>query len=153
MPLTKVKEFLDSHRVKYVLVQHSVAFTAQEIAARAHISGNEIAKTVIVKLDDKMAMTVVPASRRVSFEKLRTASGAQTVDLASEEEFSQAFPRCEVGAMPPFGNLYGMPVYLCENLGETDEITFNACSHVELIRMPFGDFVRLVHPVMAILSE
>jgi len=146
MPLTKIKEFLDKNNVKYVIVQHSPAYTAQEIAANAHISGRELAKTVMIKIDGKIAMAVLPANFKISFEQLKDALGAENVRLAYEQEFMDKFPDCEVGAMPPFGNLYGMDVYVAESLTEDEEIAFNACSHSELIKMKYKDFEKLVHP-------
>lgn len=150
MPVKKLREFLDRHHVKYVTISHSQAFTAQQIAASAHIPGKELAKTVMVKLDGKVAMAVLPASFQVDFDLLRAATGASRVELAEEEEFKYLFPKCEVGAMPPFGNLYDMDVYVAESLTEDKEIAFNAGSHTELIRMAYSDFERLVRPkVMA----
>jgi Ala-tRNA(Pro) deacylase len=146
MPVKKLKEFLDNNKVKYVCMTHSPAYTAQEIAASAHIPGKEVAKTVIVKMDGKMAMAVLPASYKVDFDKLREVSGATEVELATEGEFRDLFPECEVGAMPPFGNLYGMPVYTTESLMEDEEIAFNAGSHTELMRLSTKEFRRLVQP-------
>ena len=146
MPVKKLKEFLDSHKVKYVTISHSTAFTAQQIAASAHIPGKELAKTVIVKIDGKMAMAVLSASYRVDFDLLKDVTGAKTVDLASEEEFKEMFPGCEVGAMPPFGNLYDMDVFVAKSLSEDEEIVFNAGSHSELIRLTYADFEKLVKP-------
>ena len=143
MPVKKVKELLDSHGVKYVIITHSPAFTAQEIAASAHIPGKELAKTVMVRLDGKMAMAVLPASFKVNFDLVKEAAGASDVGLASEEEFRDMFPECEVGAMPPFGGLYGMEVYVSHRLAEDEEIAFNAGSHTELIRLAYKDFERL----------
>lgn len=153
MPLRKLKEFLDSHSIKYVTIGHSQAFTAQEIAATAHIPGRELAKTVMVKIDRKMAMAVVPASYRVDFDLLKEAAGANRVGLASEQEFKDLFPECEVGAMPPFGNLYGMEVFVAESLAENEEIAFNAGSHTELIRVLYKDFETHVKPKVAKLSS
>jgi Ala-tRNA(Pro) deacylase len=132
--------------VKYVVVQHSCAYTAQEVAASAHVSGRSMAKTVMVKIDGRMAMAVLPASRRVDFEALREVTGAEDVRLASEREFRDAFPGCEVGAMPPFGNLYGMEVYADGSLSKDPEIWFNAGSHTELMKVAYADFERLVQP-------
>ncbi len=146
MPVQRLKEFLDSHNVKYVTLSHSPAYTAQEIAALMHIPGKELVKTVMVKIDGKMAMAVLPASYRVDFDLLKQAAGANRVELAGEREFKDMFPECEVGAMPPFGNLYGMEVYAAEVLAEDEEIAFNAGSHKELIRLPYKDFERLVQP-------
>ena len=149
MPVTKLREFLDDKRVKYLMISHSPAFTAQEIAASAHIPGKELAKTVMVKLDGKMTMAVLPASRRVDFEALRSRTGARQAELASEKEFQDMFPECELGAMPPFGNLYGLDVWVDESLTRDAEIAFNAGSHTELLRLAYKDFERLVNPKVA----
>lgn len=146
MPVKKLKAFLDDNKVKYVAIQHSSAYTAQEIAASAHIPGKDLAKTVIIKIDGKMAMAVLPASDKISFENLKEALNAKEVRLAYEQEFMDKFPDCEVGAMPPFGNIYGMDVYAAENLAEEEEIAFNACTHTELIKMKYSDFEKLVKP-------
>ena len=152
MPAKRLKEFLDAEKVKYVVIQHSPAFTAQEIAASAHVSGKELAKTVMVRIDGKMAMAVLPASFKVDFDRLREAAGAERVELAGEAEFEDMFPGCEVGAMPPFGNLYDMEVYVSKRLAEDEEIAFNAGSHTELVRLAYADFARLVSPRVAKIS-
>ena len=149
MPASKLKEFLDNKGVKYVLVSHAPACTAQEIAASAHIPGKELAKTVMVKIDGKISMAVLPASYVVDFDRLKSAVGASDVKLASEDEFKDLFPECELGAMPPFGNLYGMPVYSDRSLSEDEEIAFNAGSLKELFRMAYKDFETLVGPKVA----
>lgn len=146
MPIQKLKEFLDSHNVKYVTISHSRAFTAQETAASAHIPGKELAKTVMVKMNGKMAMAVLPASSKVDFDILKKATGSAAIEIAHEKEFKDLFPDCEIGAMPPFGNLYGMDVFVAESLTEDKEIAFNAGSHRELVRMVYKDFERLVKP-------
>jgi Ala-tRNA(Pro) deacylase len=146
MPIKKLKSFLDESGVKYALVSHSPAYTAQEIAATAHIPGKELAKTVIVKLDGKIAMAVLPASFRVDLKKLKKAAKAKKVELATEEEFKEHFPESEVGAMPPFGNLYDLPVFVAQPLPEDEQIAFNAGSHSELLQLAYADFERLVGP-------
>src|SRR6266481_2490912 len=146
MPVKKLKEFLDREKVKYVSIVHSTAYTAQEVAASAHITGKELAKTVIVELDGKMAMAVLPANRKIVLQDLREVTGSQEVKFASEEQFKQRFPDCETGAMPPFGNLYGMDVYLAESLTDNHQIAFNAGSHTEVIKLSYKDFERLVQP-------
>lgn len=146
MPVKKLKEFLDHHHVKYVAMSHSPAFTSQEIAAAAHVSGKQLAKTVVVKLDDKLALVVVPANHQVNFAKLREVTGAGKADLASESEFKDKFSGCEVGAMPPFGNLYDMPVLVSNQINQQGHIVFNAGSHSELMQITFSDFERLVKP-------
>lgn len=148
MPISKLKEFLDSENVQYLVISHSPAFTAQQIAASAHVKGRELAKTVMVRIDGHLAMAVLPASQKVDLDRLREAAGADQVELASEREFRDYFPDCDLGAMPPFGNLYGLEVYVADGLTEDDEIAFNAGSFTELVRMSYGDFERLVHPTV-----
>ena len=146
MPVRQMIEFLDKHGIKYVTISHSTAYTAQEIAASAHIRGKELAKTVIVKIDGKMAMAVLPASYMVDRDLLLKATGGSRVELAVEHEFKDKFPGCHIGAMPPFGNLYGMEVFAEEDLSQEEEIAFNAGLHTELIKLKYNDFVRLVQP-------
>jgi len=146
MPINTLTEFLDRLQIKYTIITHSVAYTAQGIAALTHIPGQELAKTVIVKLDDKLAMAVLPASARVDLAALRVATGAQNVALAEEKDFLHHFPGCETGAMPPFGNLYGMEVFVDDSLMRDREIAFNAGTHRELMRLAFEDFARAVRP-------
>jgi Ala-tRNA(Pro) deacylase len=148
MIFKKLVEFLDSHQVKYVNVTHSTAFTAQDVAESAHIPGKEMAKTVIVWMDGAMAMAVLPASCMVDFNKLKEVSGAKSIELASESEFKDRFPECEVGAMPPVGNLFNMKVFADKMLAEDREIAFNAGSHHELIRMPYTEYQQLVKPTL-----
>ena len=146
MPVNKLKTFLDENYIKYVSIKHSSAFTAQEIASSAHVSGNEFAKTVMINIGKEMAMAVLPASYKVDFDKLNKIFGKEKVELAGEAEFKYRFPDCEVGAMPPFGNLYDMETYVAEVLAEDEEIAFNAGSHSEIIKMRYEDFKRLVQP-------
>lgn len=146
MPARTLKEFLDRSQVKYVSIVHSLAYTAQEVAASAHVTGKELAKTVIVLLDGEMAMAVLPANRKIVLQDLRDVTGSDRVKFASEEEFKEKFPGCETGAMPPFGNLFGMEVYLAESLTDNENIAFNAGTHTEIIKMSFSDFERLVQP-------
>jgi Ala-tRNA(Pro) deacylase len=149
MPARQLSEFLDSNDVKYVTIRHSPAYTANEVAASAHIPGKDMAKTVIVEVDGKMAMAVVPASSRLNLGELKEIAGAETVALADERKFQGLFPDCEIGAMPPFGNLYGLDVFVADSLAEDEEIAFNAGSHTELVRLAYQDFERLVHPRVA----
>jgi len=152
MPIRKLREFLDSHHIKYFVFSHSPAYTAQEIAESAHVSGKEMVKTVMVTIDGRMAMALLPASRQLDFDKLRMLCGTSDVKLAEEEEFSDLFPECEIGAMPPFGNLYAMEVYADEALDEDVDIAFNAGAHTELLRMGWEDYKRLAAPVIAPIS-
>jgi Ala-tRNA(Pro) deacylase len=146
MPVGKMKEYLDKEKIKYISIVHSTAYTAQEVAASAHVTGRELAKTVIVELDGEMAMAVLPANRKIVLQDLREVTGCDQAKFASEDKFKQRFPDCETGAMPPFGNLYGMEVFVAESLTHNEEIAFNAGSHTEVIKMSYKDFERLVQP-------
>jgi Ala-tRNA(Pro) deacylase len=146
MPAQKLKQFLDKNKVKYVAISHSPTYTAQEIAASAHVPGREMAKTVIIKVDGAMAMAVLPAPQKVDFKLLMKELGAKSVELATEQEFADSFPECEPGAMPPFGNLYDMDVFVAQKLSEDKEIAFNAGSHTELVKLSYEDFEKLVKP-------
>ncbi len=152
MPAEKLKQFLDDESVRYIIIRHSPAFTSQEVAASAHIPGRELAKTVMVKLDSEMAMAVLPAPVRLDLKLLKEVAGADAVELSSENEFKSSFPDCEAGAMPPFGNLYGMEVYVDEALAADEQIAFNAGTHAELFQLPYAEFERLVGPVVARLG-
>ncbi len=152
MPIKRLKEFLDENDVKYVSISHSQAFTAQEIAAAAHVPGKELAKTVMVKLDGELAMVVLPAPDQVSVSRLQEMTGASSVEIAVEEDFADLFPGCELGAMPPFGNLWSLDVFVDQRLREDEVIAFNAGTHTELLRLPYSDFERLVQPVVGELS-
>ena len=153
MPVQKLKQFLDDERVKYACISHSPAYTASEIAQSTHIPGRELAKVVVVTLDGRMAMAVLPANRKVDLNLLREAASADEARLATEEEFRLRFPDCETGAMPPFGNLYGMEVFVSEQLAEDDHIAFNAGTHTEVMRLAYADFARLVKPKVAKFTD
>jgi Ala-tRNA(Pro) deacylase len=147
----RLKEFLDANGVKYIMVPHRPAYTAMEVAESAHVPGKEMAKTVIVDVDGRLAMAVLPATKHVSVERLGRSVGAQHVGIAKEGEFRFDFPDCEVGAMPPFGNLFNMEVLVDPRLAEDEEIAFNAGTHSEVLRMAYKDFERLVHPRTAVM--
>jgi len=146
VPVRQLKEFLDNNNVKYVSITHSTAYTAQEIAALTHTKGRDLAKTVIVELDGAMAMAVLPASFQIDLDQLKQRAGANNIRLPGETIFRNRFPGCETGAMPPFGNLFDMPVFVDESLTREKEIAFSAGSHNEVIRMSYEDFARLVIP-------
>jgi Ala-tRNA(Pro) deacylase len=146
MVSSQVMNFLDERNVRYEVISHSPAYTAQGVAAAAHVKGMELAKTVIVKVDGTPAMAVLPAPFKINFDKLQAAIAGEQVELASEAEFQSLFPDCELGAMPPFGNLYGMDVYVAQSLTEDEHIAFNAGTHTDLIRMAYKDFESLVKP-------
>jgi Ala-tRNA(Pro) deacylase len=144
----KLKEFLDGRDIRYTVISHSPAYTAQELASNMHVHGWDLAKTTIVTMDGRPAMAVLPAPCKVDFEKLREITGARTVNLALEDEVRALFPDVELGAMPPFGNLYGLPVYTDERLARDPSILFHAGTHTDAIRMNFADFMRLVEPTI-----
>ncbi len=146
MVLKKLREYLDSNHIKYVVLSHSLAYSAQEVAALVHIPGKEMAKTVLVNVNGKMVMAVLPANYNINFNRLMIALGGGDVFLAPESELLEIFPDCELGAMPPFGNLYNMEVFVAKSLAEDEEIAFNAGSHTEIIKMNYKDFAQVVEP-------
>ena len=149
MPCEKLLEFLDESEVKYDLHEHAQAYAARETAIKAGVPIRLFAKTVLVRLDGLMSMAVVPSDHKINFNLLRQAAEADTISLALEHDFEKRFPDCDLGAMPPFGNLYDMTVYVDSHLAAVDIITFNAGTHTETITMDFADFERLAAPNMA----
>lgn len=148
-----IKDFLDSRGVRYRQVAHPQEFTAPRVAEAQHISGKELAKSVIVVADNRLVMAVVPANERLDVEKLGQLIGAASVRLANENEFRERFPGCEVGAEPPFGQLYDVPVWLDASFEGNPTITFNAGTHSETIQMSLADFEELEKPALGRLSE
>lgn len=153
MPVKKLKAFLDEHKIKFITISHSIAYTAAETAASAHVSGKDFAKAVMVRLDDTMVMCVLRSVDKLDLHLLRSRAGAADARLASEQEFQGLFPGVDVGAMPPFGNLYGMPVYVDEALTASESIAFSAGSHSEVLRLDWADYQGLVNPTIARLSS
>ena len=153
MRTSKFRSFLDQHHVKYEAIAHAPDFTAQETAAHTHTPGREFAKTVILETDEGHAMAVLPAHHRVDLAKVREALASRKVRLASEPEMARLCPDCETGAVPPFGNLYGLPVWVSPILAHDEWITFNAGTHQDALRMKFADFEKLVAPRVTDLSS
>ena len=151
--LKKLKEVLDEHKVPYEVFNHALAYTAQEIAAKQHCSGNEMAKVVMLEVDDALVMGVIPASRKINLSIVVKSLSAKTARVAREDEFIARFPGCEIGAMPPFGNLFGLPVFVDPALEKDEYIYFNAGNHVQTVRMQYKDFARLVQPKTARLID
>jgi Ala-tRNA(Pro) deacylase len=147
-----VAGLLKSSGVAYEILKHPQAFTAQEVAAAVHVTGKEIAKTIVVNADGKFVMAVIPAPHKVSLKSLKELLGAKEVRLATETELTQLFPDCEIGAMPPFGNLYNMPVCISTALKDRKEVIFNACTHTEVIKISYADFEQLVQPRVGEIS-
>ena len=148
MPIAKLINYLDRNEIDYRIIEHPRAYTAQEVAEQSQITGHEIAKTVIVKIDGVMAMAVLPASEVIDLDRLADAMGATLVELATESEFGRLFNECEVGAMPPFGNLFGMKVFVDAELALDETIAFNAGNHAELVQLRYRDFEDLAQPIM-----
>ena len=149
----RLYHFLDERHGDYTALTHPRTVTAQETANAAHLGGQRFAKTVMLKLDGELAMMVMPASYRLDITRLSRAMGGRMVELAEEAEFRDAFPDCEVGAMPPFGNLYGMPVYVDSRLAEQPEVAFNAGTHTDAVRMSYAEFERLAQPQTLWLAQ
>ena len=149
----RLHHFLDDAHAPYTALEHPRTVTAQETANVTRIGNRHFAKTVMLKVDGRLAMVVMPAAYRVDLTRLSRALGGPVVELAEETEFRTAFPDCEIGAMPPFGHLYGMPVYVDARLAEEPEIAFNAGSHTDVVRMPYAEFERLAQPELLWLTH
>lgn len=147
--LRRLKEYLDTEKIPYQVLTHQEAYTAPEIAEALHVPGKELAKVVIVKAGERFVMTVLPANWKVDVKRLKEVFGTGHVRLATEEEFQGLFPDCQVGTMPPFGNLYGLDVYVDRSLTEDEEIVFKAGTHVDAVKLRYQDFARLVNPTVA----
>jgi Ala-tRNA(Pro) deacylase len=144
MPILKrLKDYLDSRNVPYQILDHQEAYTAPEIAHALHVSGKMFAK-----VDDRFVMLVLPSNWQVDFKRIRAVLNARHVRLATETEFKGLFPDCEIGTMPPFGNLYGVPVYVDQLLAEDEEIVFEAGTHLGAVKLRYQDFAGLVHPTL-----
>lgn len=149
--LRRLKELFDDAKVSYEVYNHPLAYTAQEIAAQQHFSGKEMAKVVMIEVDDRLIMGVIPGSQKINLNTVKASLGAKQVRLATEDEFISRFPECEIGAMPPFGHLFGVPVLVDPALEKDDVIYFNAGNHVQTVRLSYKDFARLVKPQIASL--
>ena len=146
MPTPEVKSYLDRQGAKYVVIAYEHAYDAQHVAAGAHVSGKQLAKTVVLDVDDQLVMAVLQADTRVDCDRLRAAMGAGRVKLATEHDFKERFGDCEVGAMPPLGPLYDIDIYVDEALSLEETIVFRAGRHGELIRMSYSDFAKVAAP-------
>ncbi|HEX7733809.1 MAG TPA: YbaK/EbsC family protein [Ktedonobacteraceae bacterium] len=145
----QLEQYLRERQVTYQIQHHPQAYTAQNIAECEHISGKKVAKSVIVLADNQKVLLVLPATCRVDLDRVRECLGARDVRLAREEEFRNAFPNCEVGAMPPFGNLYSLPVYVERSLTTQETIVFPIGTHTETMSLKYADFERLVQPTVS----
>ena len=153
MATSNLVQYLNGTGVNYQLLTHVPAFSAHDVAAVTHVPDSELAKTLVVKAGNSRWLAVLRADHRLNDRMLKKALGAKHVQLLSEDELTSLFPDCEVGAMPPLGNLYSMPVVMDKSLAEDEEIVFNACTHTESIKMKFKDFENLVKPKIADFAE
>jgi Ala-tRNA(Pro) deacylase len=147
-----VQEYLKEKHVTFVTHEHMPEYTAQEVAAQEHVSGNMLAKAGVVKVDDEFAICVLPASFKLDMAKVARELGARDVCLADELEMARLFPDAEVGAEPPMGMLYNLPTLVDEHLAQDPEIVFQAGTHKQSIRMSFEDYADLVNPTVADLA-
>jgi Ala-tRNA(Pro) deacylase len=145
--LKKLKELFEQAQVPYEVFNHALAYTAQEIAAKQHVSGNEIAKVVMLEVDGSLVMAVIAGNHKISLDEVRAGLGAGHVRLATEDEFMSRFPGCEIGAMPPFGHLFGLKTLVDAALAKDEHIYFNAGNHVQTVRLRYKDFVALAKPL------
>ena len=148
----RMEKFLRENSVEFKVETHDQAFTMQEVAAALHVPGNQVAKVVIVCADKEKVMLVLPAPYRMNVDLVRDMVGANKVRLAKEEEFADLFPDCATGAMPPFGNLYGVPVYVDRSMAEEPDMVFRIGTHRETMKITYADFVRLAQPVVGDFS-
>jgi Ala-tRNA(Pro) deacylase len=151
--IKKLKELFDDAKVSYEVYNHPLAYTAQEIAAGQHFSGDQMAKVVILKVDGKLVMAVVTGSQKVHLPTVCASLAVNEAKLATEDEFISRFPDCEIGAIPPFGNLFGVPVYVDPAIAKDNLIYFNAGNHVQTVRILYKDFEKLANPEVVRLTE
>lgn len=146
MPSQKLQEYLNQNQVKYTSIAHPIAYSTREISHLCHVPEHQLAKTVMLNVGHKMVMVVLPARYILDFDMLKKSLHENEVSLASESDFNKVFADCELGAMPPFGNLYNIDVYVEKSLANNREIVFNAGTHTEVIKLQYSDFVKLVNP-------
>jgi Ala-tRNA(Pro) deacylase len=151
--LKKLKDMLDEAKISYEVYNHALAYTTQEIAAIQHFSGREMAKVVMLRVDGSLIMAVIAGNHKVHLNTVKTSLGAKEVRLATEDEFAARFPECEIGAMPPFGNLFGLPVFVDPALEKDEYIFFNAGNHAQTVHLRYKDFEKLVKPTVVHLVE
>jgi Ala-tRNA(Pro) deacylase len=145
----KLRDYLKQNKIRFQVLQHPVAYSAARVAAAQHVSGDQVVKPVIIEADGNYVMAILTASHLIDLNKIKKITGAKQVNLATEEEIAQLFPDFEVGAEPPFGNLYGMAVYADTHVPENEEIFFNGGNHTDVVKMRTHDFMELVRPVVA----
>jgi Ala-tRNA(Pro) deacylase len=148
----RLEKYLRENAAGFEVMSHGQVFTAQEVAAALHVPGSQVAKVVIVDAGDEMSMFVLPAPYRVNIDEVCALLGVEQARLATEKEFADLFPDCTMGAMPPFGNLYDLPVYVDRSLTEQADIVFRVGTHRESMKLAYADFARLVQPIVGDFS-
>ncbi len=151
--LEQLTKFLNSQEVRFETLIHPQAFTAQEVAHALHKTGKVLAKTIVVEADGKIVMTVVPAHHKVNLGAVKKVVGAEDVHLVPETKLRELFPESDLGAMPPLGPMYNLPVIVSKALAEEPEIIFNASTHTDCVKMNYADFARIVNPTVAEVSD
>ena len=151
--IERLRNFLDDHNIQYDLLHHDPTHTSEELAHKLNVDPKKIAKTVIVRNDKGYAMIVLPGDKKINFNYLSNVFLSNKLELAKEFEIKSLFPDCELGAMPPFGNLYKIPVYVALSLSSDHEIIFNACSHTYAIKMKYDDYARIISPNISYFSQ
>jgi Ala-tRNA(Pro) deacylase len=151
--ITDLLRYLSSNKVDFNVIEHDPAFSAHDVAVATHVPEGEMAKAIVVRIDEHFWMAVLRADQRINQQLIKRAFAAKNVHLAPEEDLAVLFPDCQLGAMPPFGHLYGLPVLVEEKLAEDESIVFNACTHTKSIKMKFADFRALAKPVIASFGD
>ena len=149
----RIRDYLDSQKAPYEWLPHPQAFTAQEVAHSLHVSGKRLAKTVILNADGRLVMAVLPASHRLIMPELKAALEVRRLEMLPESELAKIFPDCDLGAIPPFGNLYGIEVWVDRPVEESGELVFTAGTHVDAVRMKYSDYAELVKTHVGRFSE
>jgi Ala-tRNA(Pro) deacylase len=149
----RIRDYLDSQKALYEWLPHPQAFTAQEVAHALHVSGKRLAKTVVLNADGRLVMAVLPASHRLTMSELKAALEVRHLEMLPENELAKLFPDCDLGALPPFGNLYGIEVWVDAVVAESGEIVFTAGTHVDAVRMKYSDYAELAKPHVSRFSE
>lgn len=148
-----LQRYLNNNGIPYQIIEHDPAFSAHGVSVATHVAEKEIAKTVILQIDGKFWMTVLRGDYKINLHMIKQAFAAHHVHLAHEEDLNTLFPDCQLGTMPPFGNLYGVPVLVDQALADDDQISFNACCYTKVVKIKYEDFRRLVNPLVGQYAE
>ena len=148
-----LQRYLNNNGIHYTILQHDPAFTAHSVAVATHVSDKQLVKSIVLQIDGRNWMAVLSADHRINTSLIRHAFGARDVHLPHEEDLSTLFPDCQLGTMPPFGNLYGLPILMDDEVLADEEIYFTACSNTQVIRMRLTDYRKLVNPLIGRFAE